>query len=390
MARTGVKLIGLLLGPLAVFLCLPAAQPTRAQEAGASVQFRTDYNTALQEAKQKNRPLVIDFGTEHCYWCKQLDLRTFSDPGVAKMMNENFIPLRIDAEREATLAQYLRIQNYPTVVIAGPDGKILGTQEGFVEAPRFRDQLERALAAVSNPEWMTRDYEEANKASKASDYSRAIALLRSVIEDGKDRPVQVKARQVLKLIEEQAAGQLEKARQYSDKGQTNDAMSTLTELVSVYSGTSAAVEARQMLTSLGSRQEMKSQQRVRRARELLAQAREDYRTQQYLCCMDRCEVLASSYADLQEGEEARLLISEIKSNPAWMQTACENLSDRLSTLYLSLAETLLKKGQPQQATAYLERIVKAFPNTRQADVAQLRLTQIQGLSPTQQTSLKKQ
>ena len=121
---------------------------------------------------------------------------------------------------------------------------------------------------------------------------------------------------------------------------------------------------------------------------MLAQAREDYRTQQYLCCLDRCEVLSGTYADLAEGTEAMQLAAEIKNNPEWMRLACDNLSDRLGLLYLSLAETWPKKGQPQQAVLYLERVVQAFPNTRQAEAAQIRLAQIQG-QPTRAVDFKK-
>jgi hypothetical protein len=104
--------------------------------------------------------------------------------------------------------------------------------------------------------------------------------------------------------------------------------------------------------------------------------------------MDRCEVLTSSYGDLPEGEEAKSLEADIKSNPVWMQTACESLSDRLGLLYLSLADTWLKKGQPQQAALCLERVVKAFPSSQHAEVAQRRLAQIQGRQ-TEQTNFKK-
>ena len=43
------------------------------------------------------------------------------------------------------------------------------------------------------------------------------------------------------------------------------------------------------------------------------------------------------------------MATEIKYNPEWMRQACDTLSERLGVLYLSLAETWLKKGQPQQA-----------------------------------------
>jgi thioredoxin-like negative regulator of GroEL len=352
------------------------------------VKWRQDYNTARREAQEKGLPLVLDFGTQNCVWCNKQDATTLRDPSIVRLMNDRFVPIKIDAEKEASLARDLRIQNYPTIVLAAPDGRILGTFEGFQEAARLTEYLQRALASVANPEWMVRDYQAAAKAIAASDYARAIALLKSISEDGKDRPIQVKSRQLLQDMEQQATGRLTRAHQQEDKGSTLEAMETLTELVRLFAGTQAAAEAGQMLSTLAAKPEIKNVQRTRRARELLAQAREDYRTQQYLCCLERCEVLAGSYADLPEGSEAIQLASEIKNNPEWMRRACDDLSDRLSMLLLAQAETWLKKGQPQQAASCLERVVQAFPGTRQAEAAQGRLAQIQG-QPTRQAEYQK-
>jgi thioredoxin-like negative regulator of GroEL len=365
-------------------VCARLCGVAQAQE----VHWRRDYNAARKEAVDKSLPLVLDFGTQNCFWCRKLDENTFSDPTVAHVMNERFIPLKIDAEREATLAQALHISAYPTVVLAAPDGKILGTMEGFQDAVRFHENLQRALAAVSNPEWMQRDYEAAAKAVTASDYARAVALLKAITEDGKARPVQLKAGQLLKNLEQQAAGRLAQARRLNDRGQTAEAVDTLTETVRVFAGTQAATEAGDLLTSLANSSELRAQQRVSRARELLAQARQDYRTQQYLCCLDRCEILGAGYGDLPEGAEAVQLAEEIKSNPEWMQKACDSLTDRLSGLYLSLAEAWIRKGQPQQAKVCLDRVMQTFPGSRQAEAAQVRLAQLQG-QPTQRADYHK-
>jgi tetratricopeptide (TPR) repeat protein len=304
------------------------------------------------------------------------------------LIKERFIPLKVDARRNAELTEALRIQSFPTIVLAGPDGKILGTLEGYTDATRFHEHLQRLLVVLSNPEWMTRDYEEAEKAVAAHEHARAVALLKSVVEDGKERPIQAKARQLLNDLEEQAAGRLAHAKQLEDQGQSTQAIDSLTELLKNYSGTQAAIEGGRALNALAEKPEVKAQLRTRRARELLTQAREDYRTQQYLCCMDRCEVLNASYADLPEAVEGMRLVAEIKNNPDWMRQACESLSDRLGVLYLSLAETWIKKGQPHEAVACLERVVQTLPGTRQAEVAQTRLAQLQG-QPTGRADFKK-
>jgi thioredoxin-like negative regulator of GroEL len=363
-----------------------SAEPIASQ--ARSVLWRYDYNAARKEAQDKGKPILIDFGTENCLWCKKQDLTTLRDPGIVALLNERFIALKIDAEKEAALAKTLKVQNYPTIVLAAPDGRILGTFEGYQEVAKLTEYLQRAVASVSNPEWMVRDYQAASKAIAASDYARAIALLKGITEDGQERPIQLKSRQLLQDLEQQAAGRLARAKQLDDKGQPLEAMEVLTELVRVFPGTQAATEAGQMLSTLAAKPEIKQVQRSKRARELLAQAREDYRTQQYLCCLDRCEVLAGSYADLSEGAEAIQLASEIKSNPEWLRKACDDLSERLGMMLLAQAETWLKKGQPAQAVSCLERVMQAFPGTRQAEAASVRLAQIQG-QPTRRAEYQK-
>src|SRR5438067_2367502 len=74
---------------LALALC---AGTSWAQE----IAWRDNYNAARKEAKDRGIPLVLDFGTDNCFWCKKLDETTFRDPTVATVLNEQFIPLRID------------------------------------------------------------------------------------------------------------------------------------------------------------------------------------------------------------------------------------------------------------------------------------------------------
>jgi outer membrane protein assembly factor BamD (BamD/ComL family) len=90
---------------------------------------------------------------------------------------------------------------------------------------------------------------------------------------------------------------------------------------------------------------------------------------------------------LTEATEAGQLLADLKSNPDLMKTACDQLGDRLGSLYLSLAESYLKKGQPQQATYYLDRIVQMFPNTKYAETAEARLTVLRGI-PTRSENKK--
>lgn len=366
----------LLLLVLGGALCL---FPGRAAAQGTGIQWRHNYATARQEAKEKGRPLVLEFGRKNCHWCDVLDRDTLSHPTIIKTINENFIPLKVDGDLEPKLVQGLQIDAYPTVILADADGKILGTMEGFKDAPRFQEGLLRALALIANPEWMDRDYKTANKALATPDYAKAVALLKGIIEDGKARPVQQKAKKMLDDIEQQAAGQMAKAKQLNDKGQAAEAVKVMTDLVQLYPGTVSASLAGQIITEWSSQKpEIAQVSRGQQARELLAMAKEDYRLKQHLFCIDRCKTLMEEYAECKEAREAQDLYEAITTNPDWMEGACDKMSERLGNMHLLLADSYLKKGKRQEALSTLQKVMKLMPGTQHAEIARVRLNQLNG------------
>jgi thioredoxin-like negative regulator of GroEL len=345
---------------------------------GSEIPWRTDYNVARKEATEQDKPLLIDFGTENCFYCKKLDATTFRDPQIAGVLKQHFIPLRIDADREPSLAQTLRIQAYPTLLIAAPDGKILAFIEGYLEAPRLQDQLTRALQTSSTPEWMARDYQEASKAIAAGDYGRAITLLKGIGRDGKERGVQVKSRQVLLDLEQQATTQLRLAKQLQDKGQSQESVDALTALMKRYAGSQAADDAGRLLAANADRPVNREAQRASRARALLAEARQEFDSRHYFACLDRCELLASMYDETPEAREARRLSREITQNPEFLRRAADDLGERLAEMYMTLAEAHENRGETKQARVYLEKVVKACTGSAQAEAAIVKLAKLKG------------
>lgn len=61
----------------------------------------------IEEATKLNennpKKFFIDLFTDWCGWCKKMDANTFSDPVIAKYMNENFWPVKFNAERKDTI-----------------------------------------------------------------------------------------------------------------------------------------------------------------------------------------------------------------------------------------------------------------------------------------------
>ncbi len=118
--------------------------PAIAQE----VRWRHDYSAARREAAETGRPLLFDFGTEACVWCRKLDATTFRDPKVAKLLNDRFIPVKIDANKEPKLTAALSIDSFPTLVLASASGKVIGRHEGYADVAQLTALLNKAPAPV--------------------------------------------------------------------------------------------------------------------------------------------------------------------------------------------------------------------------------------------------
>jgi thioredoxin-related protein len=137
---------------LATLVLLVSNSPLRAQE----VNWRHGFAEARREAEQSGRLLFLDFGTQACVYCQKLDATTFRNPGVARMLNENFIPVHIDANREQDLTRRMGVQRFPTLVITDPTGRTIDRREGFLEAGPmmgFLDQGNRVASAPARPQF---------------------------------------------------------------------------------------------------------------------------------------------------------------------------------------------------------------------------------------------
>jgi len=53
---------------------------------------------ALVRAVEEDRPIFLSVGYSTCYWCHVMERESFSDPGIAALMNEHFVNIKVDRE----------------------------------------------------------------------------------------------------------------------------------------------------------------------------------------------------------------------------------------------------------------------------------------------------
>ena len=58
---------------------------------------------ALERAKRENKPILLSIGYSSCHWCHVMEKESFENEETAKIMNENFVNIKVDREERPDL-----------------------------------------------------------------------------------------------------------------------------------------------------------------------------------------------------------------------------------------------------------------------------------------------
>jgi hypothetical protein len=115
---------------------------------------------AFAAARERDLPIFLSIGYSTCHWCHVMERESFENEAVAKVLNENFIPVKVDREERPDLDRVymLFVQSstgsggWPMSVWLTPDGRPFfgGTYfppESAFGRPGFGDLLEHLARA---------------------------------------------------------------------------------------------------------------------------------------------------------------------------------------------------------------------------------------------------
>jgi len=131
-----------------------ATSPYLLQHAENPVDWWPWGEEAFAEARRRDVPVLISVGYAACHWCHVMAHESFEDEGVGRLMNANFVPIKVDREERPdvdavymTATQAMTGQGgWPMTVFATPDGQpfFCGT---YYPRPNFVGLLESVTTA---------------------------------------------------------------------------------------------------------------------------------------------------------------------------------------------------------------------------------------------------
>lgn len=144
--------------------------PYLLQHAHNPVNWRPWSQEALKDAEKEKKLVLVSIGYSSCHWCHVMEEETFEDEAVAKVMNENFINIKVDREERPDVDQVYMTAlqlisgngGWPLNVITLPNGKPL-----YGGTYHTKEQWTQVLTKISDL------YN--NDPKKAAEYSDMVA-----------------------------------------------------------------------------------------------------------------------------------------------------------------------------------------------------------------------
>ncbi|WP_154018515.1 thioredoxin domain-containing protein, partial [Halolamina rubra] len=79
------------------------ASPYLQQHADNPVDWQPWDDDALAEARERDVPIFLSVGYSACHWCHVMAEESFEDERVAEVLNEQFVPIKVDREERPDL-----------------------------------------------------------------------------------------------------------------------------------------------------------------------------------------------------------------------------------------------------------------------------------------------
>jgi thioredoxin 1 len=112
------------------------------------IKWIDNLDEALQKAQEEDKLVYIDFYTDWCKYCIEMDKDTYPDPRIITLLTEEFVAVKLNREhpQNKDIIKRYNIYVQPTEVVLAPDGELIWGHRGYLDADELYFYLTSILS----------------------------------------------------------------------------------------------------------------------------------------------------------------------------------------------------------------------------------------------------
>jgi uncharacterized protein len=142
---------------------------------------------AFERARTQDKPILLSVGYSACHWCHVMERESFENPEIAAVMNEFFVPVKVDREErpdvDGVYMNAVQVMTgsggWPMTVFLTPEGQPFYGGTYFPPEDRYgRPGFRRIMESLTDA-WMNRRADVLTSASDLTTHLGGMETLRS-------------------------------------------------------------------------------------------------------------------------------------------------------------------------------------------------------------------
>jgi len=134
---------------LTIALLLVISGTANATSGSGRIDWQTWETDLFERAQAQQRMVIMDLEAVWCHWCHVMEAKTYSHPEVAELINQHFIPVRVDADANPDMASRYGRWGWPATIVFSPQGDEIVKRRGYIPVIGMLSMLEAIIADPS-------------------------------------------------------------------------------------------------------------------------------------------------------------------------------------------------------------------------------------------------
>jgi uncharacterized protein len=120
-------------------------------EESSAIPWQAWSQAAFDQAKNENKPVILDLKAVWCHWCHVMDSKTYNNPSVVSLLRDHFVSLQVDQDSRPDLSNRYQDYGWPATIIFSPSGAEIVKRAGYIPPDEMISLLKEVIKNPNEP-----------------------------------------------------------------------------------------------------------------------------------------------------------------------------------------------------------------------------------------------